>query len=79
MHLGIGEALSCGLINSFANVIGWISVIGLTPLLDKLTKGPSIISMGLLVAGLALSVVFAVIIRVCYNKKPISAAVNEKD
>ena len=71
MSLGIGEALSCGLINSFANVIGWASVIGLTPLLDKVTKTSSNTSMGVLTAGLGISVIctIALVIRSRGNSK----------
>ena len=38
-HLGVGDTMSCGLINIVANFAGFLLAIGLTPALDKETKG----------------------------------------
>ena len=38
-HLGVGDTMSCGLINIFANFVGFLLAIGLTPALNKETIG----------------------------------------
>ena len=89
MSLGIGEALSCGLINSFGNVIGWASVIGMTPLLDQVTEKNSIISQAILIVLLGVSVIctIALVIRKQSKDKssgdgvelePVTSAINRQ-
>ena len=70
MCLGVGEALSCGLINSLGNMIGWMCVIGLTPLLDRVEPRYSIQSMAGLIVGLGLSVIFTIALVVRNRQKP---------
>lgn len=41
-------------------MIGWVCVLGLTPLLDKVEQRYSILSMAGLTAGLGLSVIFTI-------------------
>ena len=41
LHLGIGEGMSCGLINSLANVLGFLYVFSLTFWLSENTKNAS--------------------------------------
>ena len=60
LSLGVGEGLSCGLINLLSNMIGWVCVLGLTPLLDKVEQRYSILSMAGLTFGLGLSVIFTI-------------------
>ena len=54
-HLGIGEGMSCGLINSLANLLGFFYVLALTPLLDEKTPTASITAMWILLTSLAVA------------------------
>jgi len=47
-HLGVGEALPCGIINMMANAIGFAEVFLLTPVLRSETKVRSEITMTLI-------------------------------
>ena len=60
-HLGIGEGMSCGLINSLANFLGFIYVLVLTPFLDNKTSSAALSSMIMLSVSLGLAIVLIII------------------
>jgi hypothetical protein len=50
-HLGIGEAMSCGIINTVANTLGVIMILALTPYLKDEQPSHSLNTM-IALAGL---------------------------
>jgi len=63
--LGVGEAMSCGIINVIANLFGFIIAIGLTPALDKETKDSTTITFAVMFVNLAVALLFLVLGSVC--------------
>ena len=68
-HLGIGEGMSCGLINSLANLLGFFYVLCLTPLLDEKTQTASITAMYILLTSLAVAATLIAILLYIKRKK----------
>ena len=57
-HLGIGDNMSCGLINLYANFFGFIVAISLTPTLDKQTQDATKVVYIVLFVNLATALMF---------------------
>ena len=68
-HLGIGEGMSCGLINSLANLLGFFYVLCLTPLLDEGTPTSSITTMWILLTSLAVAATLITILLYVKRKQ----------
>ena len=68
-HLGIGEGMSCGLINSLANLLGFVYVLILTPFLDRKTKQDCLSSMLFLLTSLAVAMVLIIISNFVNSRK----------
>ena len=66
---GVGETMSCGLINVTANFAGFLIAIMLQPELTKETKSQTMIVFIVLFANLGLSLVFLILGSVCEKKK----------
>ena len=58
--LGVGEGMSCGLINSLANLLGFIFVLVLTPLLGDKTESTAQTAMYALAGSLVLAIILNV-------------------
>ena len=56
--------MSCGLINIFANFVGFLLAIGLTPALDKETIGGAWTTFIVLFANLGIAEVFLILAKV---------------
>jgi hypothetical protein len=57
---GIGEATVCGCINMTANLIGFVIVLGLTPVLEG---GELVLSFGIFASVLLVGEVFMCLVR----------------
>ena len=57
-HMGVGENMSCGLINVVANFVGFLVAIALTPALDKDTKESTKVTFIVLFINLSLALIF---------------------
>ena len=60
-HLGVSENMSCGLINCYANIVGFIIAIALTPALDEQTKAGADWTFGVLLVNLGISLIFLIV------------------
>ena len=58
--LGVGEGMSCGLINSLANLLGFIYVLALTPSLASKTESTARMSMYILIASLVIAIALTI-------------------
>ena len=58
---GIGDSMSCGLINMTANILGFIIAIGLTPALSQETKESTSVTFLALFVNLAVAILFLVL------------------
>lgn len=67
-HLGVGEGMSCGLINSLANTLGFIYVLALTPVLEKTSESASMTAMFVLFASLVVAIILIITVKIV--KKP---------
>ena len=56
--MGVGDTMSCGLINVVANFVGFLLAIVLTPALDKKTPESIRMTFIVLFINLALALVF---------------------
>jgi hypothetical protein len=61
---GIGEALSCGLTNSFGNGLGFFFVVGCTAFLKSQTEEDSMVVMCIITAVILTSLVLLLITKV---------------
>ena len=59
-HQGVGESMSCGLINVYANFAGFVVAIALTPALEKETESSIVVTFAVLFVNLGLSILFLV-------------------
>ena len=66
---GVGETMSCGLINVAANFAGFLVAIALQPELVKETKSQTMIAFIVLFANLGLSLMFLIMGSLCDKKK----------
>jgi len=66
---GVGDTLSCGLINVLANTVGFVLVLSLTPLLTKESEGATGATFAILFANLGLALVFLILGSVFTAKK----------
>ena len=73
----IGEAMTAGLINSIANVIGFLVVMILTPVLDLQKKGSVAICMSVFVLMLFISLFLVYIVPLRLKRNEIKAKVTE--
>ena len=67
--LGVGEGMSCGLINSLANFLGFLFVAGLTEFLKKETTQAATTSMLILFGSLILAIILIVLSLVTRSKR----------
>ena len=58
---GVGDTMSCGLINLDANFIGFVIAMAMTPLFGKETKASIGVAFILLFINLGLSFVFLIL------------------
>ena len=63
-HLGVGDTMSCGLINIFANFVGFLLAISLTPALAKETISGAWTTFIVLFANLGVAEIFLIIAKV---------------
>ena len=68
-QFGVGESMSCGLINLYANAMGFFIAIALTPALAQETKASTDVTITVLFANLVLSLAFLLIASLCFNSK----------
>lgn len=57
-HLGVSENMSCGLINIYANFVGFLIAIALTPAINRETHASTNVTFVVLLVNLLLSLVF---------------------
>ena len=62
---GVGDSMSSGLINTYANIMGFIVAIALTPALEKETKSSTTATFVVLFVNLALALLFLVFGSIC--------------
>ena len=62
---GVGETMSCGLINVTANFFGFLVALGLQPELAKQTKSQTMIAIIVLFINLGFSLFFLILGSVC--------------
>ena len=60
-HQGVGDAMSCGLINVTANFLGFLIAISLTPELDEETQESTKITFLVMFMNLALGLLFLIL------------------
>lgn len=60
-HLGVGESMSCGLINVYANFVGFLIAIGLTPALAKETESSTVVTFAVMFVNLGLALLFLIL------------------
>ena len=65
---GVGEAMSCGIINTISNLVSAILVVSITPSLNKETKGASTIGMSILY-GIEVLGLISMIMADMFNSK----------
>jgi len=65
---GVGESMSCGIINVVANILGFFLAISLTPFLNKETTESTSITFTVLFVNLAVSLLF-LFLGSCYTKR----------
>ena len=70
--------MSCGLINSLANLLGFVFVLALTPFLDTKTVSSSLTSMIVLLGSLVIAIVLFVISSFVRVKNRKNHSVSEK-
>ena len=61
--------MSCGLINSLANLLGFVYVLILTPFLERKTKRDGLSAMLFLITSLAVAIVLIIISNFINSKK----------
>ena len=66
---GVGETMSCGLINVVANFAGFLMALALQPELATETKDKTMIAIIVLFANLGLSLMFLILGDICEKKK----------
>ena len=66
---GVGDTMSCGLINITSLILSFIIDLSLTPLLTKESKLATGITFALLMAILVIALIFLIIGSVLYPKK----------
>ena len=69
-HLGVGENMSCGLINVTANILGFLVAISLTPALDKETTDSTDVTFLVMFINLAIALLFLILGSVCGGSEP---------
>ena len=62
---GVGETMSCGLINVTANFFGFLVALGLQPELAKQTKSQTMIAIIALFVNLGVALFFLILGSVC--------------
>ena len=67
--LGVGEGMSCGLINSLANSLGFVYVLVLTPILDQKTTGAAQTSMVCLLGSLVIAIVLTLLSMLARSRR----------
>ena len=65
---GIGDAMSCGLLNVFANTVAFIITISLTPSLNEATPNELWIAFGVMFLNLGLALLFLLLGSFCASK-----------
>ena len=72
-YMGVGETMSCGLINVVANFVGFLIAIALTPALDKETRKSTGVTFIVLYIIIILALVFLCLGKACKNdsRKPL--------
>ena len=58
---GVGDTMSCGLVNVYANFVGFLIAMALTPALAKETEGGATTTLVVLFANLCVALVFLVV------------------
>ena len=66
--------MSCGLINSLANTLGFIYVLALTPVLVKNSESASMTAMLSLLISLAVAIILIIAVFVLKNRSAMSQA-----
>ena len=61
VHMGVGESMSCGLINLYANFVGFLVAIGLTPALAKETESSTVVTFAVMFVNLGLAFLFLIL------------------
>ena len=64
-HLGVGDNMSCGLINLYANFFGFIVAISLTPALNKESLEGIQVTYIVLFVNLAVALMFLALGQMC--------------
>ena len=59
-HLGVGESMSCGLINMYANTMGFVVAISLTPALSEESTSSALVTFAVLFVNLAVALFFLI-------------------
>jgi hypothetical protein len=78
---GIGEALSCGMINVTCNLFGFLSIMGFTPYLNKNTRENVLGSILMMATILLVGVGLMIFVSFKYKKtetKPIDLIYGDK-
>jgi len=57
---GVGDSMSCGLVNLYANFFGFLIAIGLTPALSKETETATTFTIAVLLINLAVALIFLI-------------------
>ena len=66
--LGVGDAMSCGIINVFANTVAFVITISLTPTLNEATPNQLLIAFGVMFLNLGLALLFLLLGSFCASK-----------
>lgn len=61
MMPNVGEATVCGVVNTLANLFGFVLILGLTPILQGQTKVDTLINNAILLGILILAVILMII------------------
>ena len=64
-HLGVGEGMSCGLLNLIANTTSFLTVVAMTPSLDGAEKFEAFIIITILAGTLLVSLFLLILAKVC--------------